>query len=117
MLRYFTSKLNSTLKGGMNTTTGVFTAPTAGIYHFDFVGLDNGDLEQLVIQLRHNNVFIGYTYSSAAPMLFTVAIHSTLRLKKGDKIQIYLEKGVFANCPSCIHFAGRLLEKDSSIIF
>ncbi len=101
----------------MNTTTGVFTAPKSGIYHFDFAGLDKGDLEQLVIQLRLNDIHIGYTYSPAVPMFSTVAIHSTLRLKRGDKIRIHLEKGTFENCPSCIHFTGRLLEEESSVIF
>jgi len=112
VLRYYTSKLNSTLNGGMDTSTGLFTAPKSGIYHFDFVGLDKADFAPLVIHLRLNDDFIGYSYTGAAPMFSTVAIHSTLRLKKGDKIQIYLEKGTFENCPSCIHFTGQLLEED-----
>lgn len=98
----------------MNTTSGVFTAPKSGVYHFNFFGLKKGfDLEQLVVYLRHNSIRVGSCSTSHGATMFPVAIHATLKLKRGDRVDIYKEKGDFNHQePNSVHSTGSLLEED-----
>ena len=67
----------------MNLTTGIFTAPKDGLYHFDFSGYSQANT--LVASLRLNGVNVGKTHDSDVG-----SIHSTLLLKKGDQIDMWL---------------------------
>ena len=71
----------------MNGPTGVFTVPKSGIYHLDFVGLKNGAFDQLVIHLRVNGVSVASSFTMFGPVVIPVVIHSTLKLKNGDRVQ------------------------------
>ena len=100
----------------MNGPTGVFTVPKSGIYHLDFVGLKNGAFDQLVIHLRVNGVSVASSFSGFGPVVVPVAIHSTLKLKSGDRVDVFVEKGSLSPCNNnCIHFTGWLLEEDTII--
>jgi len=110
VLRYTLQLLN--VGGGMNRSTGVFTAPKHGVYHFDFVGM-KFDMLALGIYLRVNGVKTAKTFGGIGPVIVPVAIHSTLKLKSGDRVDIFIENGALTNCAeACIHFTGWLLEED-----
>jgi len=84
ILRYTTQMLN--VGGRMNRSTGVFTAPKHGVYHFDFIGMKFGETDLLAIHLRVNGGRIGKSYTGLGPVIVPVAIHSTLKLKSGDRV-------------------------------
>lgn len=114
ILRYNTQRLN--LGGAMNLSTGVFTVPKAGVYHFEFVGLKNGDIEPLCVSLRVNGVRVGESFTGYGPVVVAVAIHSTLKLKSGDRVNIFIDNGSLTYCSgNCIHFTGWLLEEDMMV--
>lgn len=111
LLRYTVQLLN--VGGGMNRSTGVFTAPKPGFYHFDFVGVKPDVMGELIINLRVNGLSIGEFFSTTLPVSVPVAIHSTLKLKRGDRVDIFVVKGALMLCTAnCIHFTGWLLEED-----
>ena len=77
----------------MNRFTGVFTVPKPGAYHFAFIGLKSHDFDQFIMYLRVNGVKLASFYSGVGPVMYPVAIHSTLKLKMGDRVDIFIEKG------------------------
>lgn len=103
----------------MNESTGIFTVPKPGVYHFDFIGFKHSAMDQLIIYLRVNGVHVASSFSAFGPIPGSIGIHSALKLKIGDKVDVFIEKGSMAGCASnnCIHFTGWLLEEDMTVLF
>lgn len=109
-------KLN--LGGAFDFVSGVFTAPKSGFYQFVFkTHKDQHKPDCLIVFLRLNGVKQSVTFSSTGPSVYPVSLHSTLKLKKGDQVDLFKTTSkLFCNDmePSS-YFTGSLLEEDLNI--
>jgi len=71
-------------------------------------------MDSLTIELRVNGVRTGESFYGFGVLQQTpISIHSTLKLKSGDRVYIFIERGSLTSCANiCIHFTGWLLEED-----
>jgi len=97
-----------------NMSDLTFTAPREGIYEFSFLGLKThhpSEMFSLVLRLNSKSV----TYASADALWdhafhTPASIHALLKMKKGDRVDLVLEKGVlYDNTNQYTHFTGKLL--------
>jgi hypothetical protein len=98
----------------MNPSTGIFIAPRPGKYFFGFFGV--ADVTQGTnaarVDLQLNGVKIAQGYSHTT--LDTFALQSTLELKEGDQIRLFLAAGAIVDGTGLQHttFVGWLVEED-----
>ena len=103
----------------MNLATGVFTTPRDGVYQFDFSGVKDSSGNRLLVYLRLNGAYIGAGYGSRPTPYVTAVIQSTLQLKKGDRVDLYLEHGTIEvqdYIVKATHFSGRFIEEDLKLV-
>ena len=107
----------------MDLETGIFTVPTTGVYHFHFSGMSSLK-NHFQIALRVNGVKVGYAISDSRITSDTdvdaeyhpASLHSTLKLIKGDKIDLWLHWGVLYDDKNHFsHFTGWLDEEELSL--
>jgi len=98
---------------GMDTSTGVLTAPKAGIYHFSFSVLKEGyALVALLAHLRLNENKLGVVHVGDGLFASQASMHSTLKLKKDDRIDVWIATGKLHYIHKrSNHFTGWLLEE------
>lgn len=104
--------------GAMNLTTGVFTVPVNGTYHFEFTGYKDTSDTDLTIFLQVNGPnggFFGTSIASGPSGKYTsLYLTASLQLKVND--QVILSKstsGVLYEAGSSMtQFTGWLVEED-----
>lgn len=100
------------LGGAMDVSTGVFTAPRPGVYQFAFYGLKSGiELGGFKTHLRLNGVKMGSPNFVIGIHNYPMVIRSTLKLKQGDRVDIFHESGLYSD-HFATHFTGSLLDED-----
>ena len=109
VIPYQEGQLN--IGNAMKSSTGVFTAPVNGRYHFSFKGYSYSSSAPNTVYLRLNNVHV----STAAAMSkeFNMVMFATLNLKKGDLVDTFLNAGsIYDSAWFHTQFSGFLLEED-----
>jgi len=105
--------VQSNVGGGMNITSGIFTAPQSGTYFFSFTGLKDGSDNALRMDLYCNSNQITRAEGAAGAGLFTATLSSTLSLKSGDQISLQLISGaLFDGYAKATNFNGILLQEE-----
>ena len=114
ILRYNLARLN--VGRAMDLSTGIFTVPVNGVYHFQFTGVRDGH-EDRAIYLEVNGDRVASSYSriqlAVGHTFVTGAFHASFRLKKGDKVNIFKDQvNLLDNMFFYTHFTGWLVEED-----
>ena len=93
---------------------GIFTALVPGIYHFQFSAVKYENIEALRIVLQVNGKNVGMAGTDKNKESWNaVSISASLRLKAGDRVNMYNEYGMIADGPPrWTHFSGWLVEED-----
>ncbi len=118
VIRFNKERLN--IGGAMNISTGVFTVPKAGIYHFSASVAKEGysidAIHSLKIYFRVNGNKIGMSGIGGTVAGAPVNIPPTLKLKKGDRVDLWKENnnGIleYRTGELAHHFTGWLLAEE-----
>jgi len=82
--------------GAFDMKDNTFVAPRGGIYEFNFAGIKTGSSYHLVIALRLNGKPMAYAwadYASRHNFYTPSSVHSILKMKKGDRVDLFMEEG------------------------
>ena len=102
----------------MNIGTGIFKAPKAGTYSFDFSFTKTTSTADTFFEFQLNGSKIGINFAGyGTNLLLSNSIQATLKLKVGDQISFVLGSGaIYDDDDHFTHFTGSLLEEDLTII-
>ncbi|CAC5404592.1 C1QL [Mytilus coruscus] len=107
--KLWTNNLNA-----YDLTTGVFTAPMPGLYHFSAVVMSE-DGKTLFLHLWHNDIKTAGSYTQGDGYK-TGTFDVVLNLKKGDRIYIRCKGGhdsqtIYSNVDNYSTFSGYIIAK------
>lgn len=103
----------------MNASTGIFTAPVAGIYYFSFAAFAKANWKTVVI-LNKNGRSAGASYSSSDTTNLVTDItlalpvcQVLLKLEANDTVNMVLSVGrLYDDANHYMHFLGFLVEQN-----
>ena len=96
-----------------NRASSVFTAPINGIYTFSFSSLKAGSFSDVSVYLRLNGKPVGLAYATGSYQHIPLIMQSTLKLKVGDTIDMWLSDGDLRDhAGHHTHFIGWLQEEE-----
>jgi len=84
------------LGNAMDLNSGTSTTPTAGIYVFSFNGVKHWDAGRTGVYLQLNGkekIAHGYGTDTLSKGHYTIALHCTVQLRKGDQIYLFIDGG------------------------
>lgn len=94
----------------MNTSSGEFTAPIAGLYTFDFHTVCSGKSGKVMLQLNGMIKAMAYTNSEC---LVPLSLNATLKLDKCDVVYVMYDRIIVHEEDEELfmvtRFSGRLL--------
>lgn len=98
---------------GIFKNGGIFTVPVDGIYYFAFSGMKDGDNNPSTFHINVNGSILGSAYCATSRSSNAASLHSTLALKKGDRVQMTKVGNDIYDSPTLktTHFTGYLLEE------
>ena len=103
--------LQTNIGSGMNIESGLFTAPSAGVYMFTAICLGSNGAG---LALKLNGIDVSYSF--AVENTATHGIQEVLQLNAGDKVSLYLIVGsIYDDKSSHTHFTGVQLSKMSAL--
>ena len=95
--------------GAMNLTSGVFTAPRDGVYHFQISGYAYTYSFDVYLRVNGERLASFYAFFNQD----AASLQSTLQLNRGDRVDYYLYAGTFFDDGNhWTHFNGWLDEED-----
>ncbi len=99
----------------MNIISGIFTAPVAGLYHFEFSGIKDKFAAGLWIDLQVNgaDVVRAATFPSDKAGFDSISLTASLRLKENDIVNLVnrADGVLFDDIAHHFHFTGMLPEE------
>ena len=100
--------LKTNIGGGYDPKSGIFKAPSAGVYMFTVSGIGSVIVKSQIFFVL-NGAFLSTSWAES--QYGTYAMQHVLELKAGDKVSVYLEKGGLGDTVGIYnHFTGIQLE-------
>ncbi|VDI55412.1 Hypothetical predicted protein [Mytilus galloprovincialis] len=105
------NKVFTNIKDGYNPSTGIFTAPIAGVYQFSAVVMSN-NAKKLIASLWHNSNRVSSVYIKSIAYQ-TGALSMILDLHKGDKIAMKSASSydIYSDTANYSTFSGNLISQ------
>ncbi|XP_017578573.1 complement C1q-like protein 4 [Pygocentrus nattereri] len=105
------SNVFSNTGNAYNSSTGIFTAPIKGLYHFSFSGINSPPTSMFLLLYKNEKLIISCYTNPSDDRFYTASNSVSLNLEVGDQVYMRLgsDTSVFNNVNSHTTFLGHLL--------